>query len=139
MRTRHACWAFALLFFVLAAAGCDDDTGTVYDTGVDQAKVYEDGPLPDKGICGPGTTQCGSKCFDLQKDANNCGSCGNACGSGEVCATGKCAFACPKGQNKCGGGDAGALFCTNLQTDNKNCGACDNACKGGEVCAAGVC
>jgi len=29
-------------------------------------------------------------CFDLQTDANNCGTCGNACGAGNPCSLGRC-------------------------------------------------
>jgi len=96
-------------------------------------------PPPDIDPCGPGTTLCGKVCVDLKKDAANCGACATACSAGEVCASGKCALACPPAQKKCGGGDAGAPYCADLQADQKNCGACANACKTGHVCSAGKC
>ena len=103
------------VLLVLAAAclwgACDDEkVGVIHDASSvpDAPVVFKDGPLPDKGICGPPNTQCGTSCFNLQNDAKNCGACANACNAGEVCANGKCALSCPTGQDKCGGGDAGA-------------------------------
>ena len=41
-----------------------------------------------------GYTACAAPsngCFNLQNDVNNCGACGNACGSGNACSVGHCA------------------------------------------------
>ncbi len=39
---------------------------------------------------GATTSCCGGACVDLANDDNNCGSCGNVCGSGECCHQGSC-------------------------------------------------
>jgi hypothetical protein len=38
---------------------------------------------------------CGSTCSHTQTDRNNCGSCGNACPTGDICAMGACTDAPP--------------------------------------------
>ncbi len=79
----------------------------------------------------------GFACTDTQTDALNCGNCGRACGSGEICTTGYCHPACNAGESLC----VGALgpVCSTLQTDGQNCGACGNVCRTDEVCTAGAC
>ena len=124
--------AAVLLLAAGLAAGCDDDESA---PPADMPPIL-DGRV-DKRVCGPGTTPCSGQCVNTSGDNKNCGACGNACHSGEVCVTGKCALSCPSGQSKCAGGDAGATFCTNLQTDTSNCGVCGSACKSGEVCVTG--
>ena len=42
------------------------------------------------GGCGA-LTDCNGNCVDTQSDVNNCGMCGKACMSGEMCAAGMCA------------------------------------------------
>jgi hypothetical protein len=41
--------------------------------------------------CKSGFTECGGKCFDLDKDDKHCGSCNTACATGESCVAGVCA------------------------------------------------
>jgi len=41
--------------------------------------------------CKSGLTECGGKCFDLDKDEQQCGSCNTACAAGESCVAGVCA------------------------------------------------
>ncbi len=63
--------------------------------------------------CNAGYSQCGSgstaTCLNLQTDTNNCGSCGHACPSGQVCSSGQCVGTeCSAGQTNtvsCGSGE----------------------------------
>ncbi|HLV67261.1 MAG TPA: M66 family metalloprotease, partial [Polyangiaceae bacterium] len=81
--------------------------------------------------CPAGQAFCGVECVDVQSDAAHCGSCENACSTGQTCKGGSCA--CPDGQMACG--DA----CVDVQSDVQHCGTCDNACTLGKVCSAGSC
>jgi hypothetical protein len=83
------------------------------------------------GSCTTGQTLCGTTCVDLQTSATNCGTCGTACGTGQVCTAGRCG--CPTGQLLCGG------VCVNAQTSVTNCGACGRTCLAGQSCTAGAC
>jgi hypothetical protein len=88
--------------------------------------------------CGPGLTDCGGICVDLQSDMNHCGACGSICESQLVpveCRGGVCERAnCPVGIEYCGAVDG----CRDLSSDPAHCGACGNACASG-VCSGGVC
>ena len=59
---------------------------------------------------------------NYQTDASNCGSCGNACGSGQACSGGACAFACGAGQEVCSGA------CVFTSSNTFNCGGCGIVC-----------
>ncbi len=83
------------------------------------------------GSCPTGQTLCGTTCVDTQTSATNCGACGTACGTGQVCTAGRCG--CPTGQLLCGG------VCVNAQTSVTNCGACGRTCLAGQSCTAGAC
>ena len=83
--------------------------------------------------------ECSGACVDLQKDNDNCGSCGNACAAmTEQCTQGLC---CKTGQTVCPGGqDGGGPACTDTQSDSKNCGMCGKVCSGNTpACASGTC
>jgi hypothetical protein len=54
--------------------------GQVCDTGTNMCTL----------MCVGGTTRCGSSCTNTSFDPANCGMCGNACGSNEVCRAGVC-------------------------------------------------
>jgi hypothetical protein len=41
--------------------------------------------------CGPGFVWCGTRCASLANDSDDCGACGRACASSEVCVSGACA------------------------------------------------
>jgi hypothetical protein len=73
--------------------------------------------------CPAGQSACGDACVALASDAANCGACGNACGTLEVCSAGACG--CTQGTTACGGA------CTDLRSDPSHCGACDTSCGGG--------
>jgi hypothetical protein len=96
-------------------------------------------PANNRQPCGPTATCCASGCHDLQTDPANCGTCGTACGAGEVCSGGACG--CPgSGYQPCGPGlTCCASGCEDLTSNAKNCGACDVACPLGGSCQAGVC
>ena len=135
----------ALLAVLAVASGCEDEPApSTVDSAVEVDGSGGDGPgvdspAGDASLCGPGTTLCGGVCLSTNSDNKNCGACGNACKAGQVCAAGKCALACPSGQQKCGGGDVGAPYCAKLQTDYQNCGACGKTCSAGQVCSSGAC
>ncbi|HVV50603.1 MAG TPA: LamG-like jellyroll fold domain-containing protein, partial [Polyangia bacterium] len=76
-------------------------------------------------------------CANTATDNANCGTCGNACGTGEVCQGGACALTCGA-LTKCTP-SSGAPYCANTDTDSANCGTCGNACGTGQVCQGGVC
>jgi hypothetical protein len=68
--------------------------------------------------CAAGLTDCCGTCKNLN-DAQSCGSCTNACGSGQVCCSGTCA---------------------DLKTDPKNCGGCGQLCDAAWLsCQNGTC
>lgn len=81
-------------------------------------------------LCGSGATCCAGTCANLQSSPGNCGACGTVCGSG-VCNSGTCT-ACPSGDVVCGSA------CSNPQTDSANCGSCNHGCGSGS-CNAGQC
>ena len=118
----------------LACGGSDATTST--DAATTDAATT-DAATTDATTCSQGTLACGATCVDPQLNPKNCGSCGNACGATEVCASGQCRSTCLASQSKCDT-DAGA-YCANLQSDNANCGTCGQACGVGQVCASGKC
>jgi hypothetical protein len=65
--------------------------------------------------------------FNLQTDPQHCGSCTNACSSGQVCSSGKCGSSCQSPTTKCTGTDGG-VTCFNLGTDPQHCGSCTKGC-----------
>ncbi|MEZ4410482.1 MAG: hypothetical protein R3A52_28980 [Polyangiales bacterium] len=70
---------------------------------------------------------------DLTANNANCGACGRACATGQVCNRGVCATACASGYTLCSGS------CRDLQTDEANCGACGRSCLRGLTCIRGAC
>jgi hypothetical protein len=76
--------------------------------------------------CPGGETECGGRCVDLLTDLDNCGSCGNAATTLEVCRAG--ARACAPGVATCDGA------CTDLARDATSCGACGTTCDADAYC-----
>jgi hypothetical protein len=75
---------------------------------------------------------------DTEGDAANCGGCGRACDTGELCFNGICLAACSEpwiGLFECDGDSA----CEDIRADPDHCGACNRACDPGQRCANGSC
>ncbi|MFL5420377.1 MAG: hypothetical protein ACJ79Y_06370, partial [Myxococcales bacterium] len=83
-------------------------------------------PIVGGVVCGTGSTACGEACVQLRTDNANCGSCGHACGPGEVCSNGTCATTCIDPLTACGAGTT--VACKDLRDDPSNCGTCGNVC-----------
>src|SRR5215472_16317370 len=60
---------------------------------------------------------------DLQSDPHHCGSCTNACSTGQTCSGGACKAVCTSPLLQCG--DAG---CVDISSHAGNCGSCFRAC-----------
>ncbi|MFW6050277.1 MAG: MopE-related protein [Myxococcota bacterium] len=104
---------------------------------------------PSTEICDGRDNDCDGEVdedFDLLNDEENCGECGNSCGTGLTCcsgecmnldtsedACGECGEACGSGRTCCGG------ECVNLETDTDHCGECGEGCGDGETCCSGSC
>ncbi len=91
---------------------------------------------------------CGSSCVEIQGfDSSNCGGCGLACGSGEICAYGFCipSADCSQQPGLLCGLDAGvagmccAGSCVDINSDPHNCYTCGYACPSGSTCSGGSC
>ena len=83
------------------------DTGSSVDTG---------GGNCGSGCLGLASTCCNNTCVDITSDTNNCGGCGNPCGTQDCCAGN----------------------CTNtMGNDPSNCGGCGVTCNG--TCTNGTC
>lgn len=71
--------------------------------------------------------ECGGEsCADTSVDPANCGECGDACATGEICEQSQCTCL-----ETCDGA------CVDLMTDSQNCGTCGNVCL--EDCIGGAC
>lgn len=85
--------------------------------------------------CPPGEKECGDACVDVSANPSHCGTCGNACGSGQKCERGVCVAACTVNTNNaCGDGK-----CWDLEADPKHCGSTCRSCRSLETCTAGAC
>jgi hypothetical protein len=121
--------------------GADDtggEDGSLPDGGDDDGGFSEDGGdtgEPVETLVCPNRYQevCDGECINVKVDPDNCGSCGEVCGEGEVCSSGVCSDTCLPSQEICG------RTCVTLGSDNNHCGACDNACPDGQGCNNGVC
>ena len=81
--------------------------------------------------CAAGQTKCGQSCVTTATDAQNCGTCGTTCATGQVCTASQCQ--CSGGLTSC------SNQCVNTATSNTNCRACGTTCAAGQVCTGGKC
>lgn len=89
----------------------------------------------------PAQSCCSNTCVDRMTDEQNCGTCGHACGSGQVCCGGACVANDPL---HCGGACAvctGGLCCNDacVPVDTRHCQACGTTCASGSACCADGC
>jgi hypothetical protein len=91
--------------------------------------------------CTAGLECCGASCIDVETDENNCGECGNVCGTNSTCNAGRCECSSPTFANCDGDFTNGCEI--NVQTDSGNCGGCGTSCVDQNVasgsCSAGSC
>ena len=81
-------------------------------------------------------------CANTSADNANCGGCGIACGTGQLCKSGACTNGCASqdgGTETLCTPDGGSPYCANTATDNANCGACGNVCTNKLTCINGTC
>ncbi len=136
-----ACSGFAYgNFGQVAVTGVGAGTDTVQAVATINSvgtAIYMGGDTyPCDSAIPPVLTYCSSTCVNTRTDAKNCGTCGNACVTGQSCVASACV--CPPGQTVCGTGTSAA--CTNTQTDANNCNGCGIKCGGATPnCVAGVC
>lgn len=80
-------------------------------------------PLCDDGSgqcvasCTSAQTQCGAVCAVLGTDQSNCGSCGTACGIGEICTDGNCGSPA----QPCTPGATASCSCPGVAVGSKTC------------------
>jgi hypothetical protein len=89
-------------------------------------------PVCDEAGCHcyiPGFTICNHVCVNLGFDHDNCGACGNACDSGDVCANGSCGSSCGQAM-QCGDR-------CQYDTSPYDCGGCGKRCD--VACENGAC
>jgi len=95
----------------------------VGDGGVDGSTLPDGSTVADGGNACGSLTSCAGDCVDTRFDPRNCGSCGGACATGEVCNDGTCAGGCGVGTVQCGD------RCVDTAVDGTHCGSCDNVCR----------
>lgn len=102
--------------------------------------------------CSVGQASCnGGACQDILSDPNNCGTCGNVCGSGSTCSNGECSAPTCAGST-CDdlGSCQGDCFCFETADGTGFCGPSESCapltdcestddCDAGFVCATGTC
>jgi len=143
----HALAVLLLAVSVLVFSGCGDDDENggsmdmLSDAGTDTASDIAAGCL-----CAVGETCCATAtapmCVDLDESTAHCGACNNACPTGAVCRSGRCATTstcdCGAGETCCPDGLGGEV-CVDTQSAPGHCGSCGNVCPTGVVCSGGTC
>ena len=141
------CLALAVATLALSACGEEGPNKSVKYCGnkvCAEDQVCDEATQTCKTVVTPptdchGLDACGSACVDLKSDVNNCGLCGNKCGSDQSCVNRICTDNNPT-EPKCTGdltecGDA----CVDLTSDDANCGACGNKCLDTQTCTNSTC
>lgn len=118
--------------------------GSVSDVSVDDVSVSDvslsDASLGDASAsdasasptCFGTQTECAGSdggaayCANTASDKQNCGSCGNVCSTGYLCANGTCSLSC--GALTTCAPTSGAPYCANIDSDPANCGGCGYTC-----------
>jgi len=140
----------------LPSNGCERSTTTLTDCGTCNtacafANAAETCPSGNctMGACSSGFGNCdmmtSNGCETQLNTLTNCGACGTACATDQVCNNGVCASAaCPSGQSYCGGttcvridGNCAPWPCALRRPGPyANCGGCGKTCAlyGGECC-----
>jgi len=132
-RVRTLSWLFVGSLLGACSLSACGGSGDETEPAAEDAGVDSSGGDSDAATCPGSETMCGAKCVDQQSDLANCGACGTACKTGEVCSLGKCAVSCGGGTTECSG------LCKDTQSDINNCGMCGTKCAAGQVCSAGKC
>ena len=114
MRTPRYLAAFALVSLLAVGCGGSGAGGS-------------DGGTPVTEHCKSPSKVCSGTCVDVDTDNANCGTCGNACADGEVCAGGTCGTTCGPDLTRCTASD-GTDHCKDTAHDPANCGSCGHAC-----------
>ena len=93
-----------------------------------------------QGCRGAKPDKCNGHCVKLQVDTHNCGTCGNVCGSGDVCTSGKCIGASTGKESTCNDGVKSGKE-TDIDCGGSTCPACADGkvCNIGKDCTSGVC
>ena len=94
-----------------------------------QKQIEQNSPvLTPVGKCASGQTSCSGVCVNTSTNAQNCGSCGHACGTGTSCVNGACVqnllangTACQT-SSQCSSGSCAQGVCCNI-----SCGGCSGA------------
>jgi hypothetical protein len=117
----------------LLAFGCASTNAPPGGDGGGGHAICPDHPEQCGGKC------CGSKCIDITLDPLNCGDCGIACDTGQLCRSGSCG--CLPSGTVCGTGQSccGNTGCKSLMSDAFNCGTCGHVCGSGGTCMNGSC
>ncbi|MBR4985867.1 MAG: hypothetical protein IKY83_09020 [Proteobacteria bacterium] len=141
--------SIALVAIALSAIACTEEgpnKSVKYcgDTICTENQVCDEATQKCKDIVAPptdckGLDLCGTSCVDLTSDVNNCGICGNKCGSEQSCISRICTDNNPS-EPKCTGdltecGDQ----CVDLTSDADNCGTCGNKCPSDHTCTNSTC
>ncbi|PKN24175.1 MAG: hypothetical protein CVU65_12555, partial [Deltaproteobacteria bacterium HGW-Deltaproteobacteria-22] len=75
---------------------CDDGNedpgdGCAADCSLEEGWICEGETISTcRPFCDPGLAYCAGECFDLANDPAHCGTCGHACGGGQLCAGSTC-------------------------------------------------
>ena len=91
---------------------------------------------PGACVCASGTTSCNGGCVSTGSDPNNCGFCGNRCGSGLRCLNGMCTCDVTSCSGCCSGNTCGAKLL--WYPDNDGDGYGDEGATGVASCAKPV-